>query len=330
MPDITIITEEELNQCVSLDNTMVDIIDHAFATLAGGEVIMPPIMNLVVAEHHGEVDVKTAYVPGLDGFAIKISPGYFNNPKIGLPSVNGLMVVFDSKTGIVKTVLLDNGLLTDIRTAAAGAVAARYLAPKQIHTAGVIGSGTQAKLQIKALKLERNFERVLVWARDSGKALQYAKQMEAEIQCSVDIAHSAEQCVHESQCVITTTPSEQALIQAEWLHDNLHITAMGSDAPNKMELDPHIFKHTDRFIVDRKSQSIVQGELRPVLEAGLIDETVSIDELGELCAGLKPERESDQQITVCDLTGTGLQDTAIADYASKQITAKQLGITIHN
>ena len=330
MPDITIVTEDELKQCVTLDKTVVDVIDRAFAKLAGGEVIMPAILSMAIKEHHGEVDVKTAYIPGLDGFAIKISPGFFNNPRLGLPSLNGLVVVFDSKTGIVKTVLLDNGLLTDIRTAAAGAVAARYLAPENIQTAGVIGAGTQAQLQIMALRLEHNFERVLVWARDAGKAQQYAEKMAAEIDCPVDVAQSARQCVAESQCVITTTPAEQALIHADWLHENLHITAMGSDAPNKMELDPHIFNRADRFIVDRKSQSIAQGELRPVLQAGLVDQSVSVDELGEICAGLKPARESDTQITVCDLTGTGLQDTAIADYASKQIIDHNLGTLIRN
>ena len=330
MPDITIVTEDELKQCVALNKTVVDVIDQAFATLAGGKVVMPPILSMAIEEYHGEVDVKTAYVPGLDGFAIKISPGFFNNPKIGLPSLNGLVVVFDCKTGIIKSVLLDNGLLTDIRTAAAGAVAARYLAPKNTQTVGVIGSGTQAQLQIKALKLEHNFERVLVWARDTDKARLYADKMTAEILCPVDVAQSARQCVAQSQCVITTTPSEQALISADWLHDNLHITAMGSDAPNKMELDPQIFNRADRFVVDRKSQSIEQGELRPVLQEGLIDTSVNVDELGELCAGLKPPRESESQITVCDLTGTGLQDTAIADYASKQIIENKFGTIISN
>ena len=125
MPDITIVTEHELRQCVELDKTVIDIIDQAFATLAGGNVVMPPILSMVIEEHHGEVDVKTAYVPGLDGFAIKISPGFFNNPDIGLPSLNGLMVVFDSQTGIVKTVLREKGRRTKSRSAAAGAVASR-------------------------------------------------------------------------------------------------------------------------------------------------------------------------------------------------------------
>ena len=330
MPDIMIVTEDELKQCVALDKTVVDVIDQAFATLAVGEVVMPPILNLAIEEHHGEVDVKTAYVPGLDGFAVKISPGFFNNSKLGLPSVNGLMVVFDSKTGLVKSVLLDNGLLTDIRTAAAGAVAARYMAPRNIETAGVIGAGMQAELQIKALKLERDFERLSVWARDTGKAGAFAQKMGSELGCPVEVTKSAQACVASAQFVVTTTPSQYALIQAEWLHPCLHITAMGSDAPNKQELDPEIVTAVDRFIVDKYSQCIKQGELRPALAAGLITDNDVFDELGELCAKTKPGRKSEDEITVCDLTGTGLQDTAIADYASKLIQTKGLGTVISN
>lgn len=330
MSDITIVTEKELKQCIALGNTVIDVIDQAFSTLAGDEVVMPPILNLIIKEHHGEVDVKTAYVPGLAGFAVKISPGYFNNPKIGLPSVNGLMVVFDSQTGLVKSVLLDNGFLTDIRTAAAGAVAARYLAPENITTVGVIGAGVQAELQIRALKFVRGFQRILVWARDESKARSYAEKMSNEIGCTVNVASSTEQCVAESQTVITTTPSEQALVQSDWLHPNLHITAMGSDAPNKQELDPHIITAADRFVVDRLSQSMKQGELRSALSADLITEHDTFDELGELCAQTKPGRQSESEITVCDLTGTGLQDTAIADYAAKLIQVNGLGTVISN
>ena len=123
---------------------------------------MPPILSMPIAERHGEVDVKTAYVPGLDGFAIKVSPGFFDNPKRGLPSLNGLMVLLDAETGIVKAVLLDNGYLTDVRTAAAAVVAARYGAATR-RTAAVLGAGVQAELQIRALRLVRDFEE-LVWA----------------------------------------------------------------------------------------------------------------------------------------------------------------------
>ncbi len=119
MPDVTILTERELRDCVALDKSSVDVVERAFRALGEGGVVMPPILGMTIPERNGEVDVKTAYMPGLDSFAIKVSPGFFDNPKFGLPSLNGLMVLLSSETGIVKAVLLDNGYLTDLRTAAA-------------------------------------------------------------------------------------------------------------------------------------------------------------------------------------------------------------------
>ena len=127
MPRMTILTEAELRKIVRLDLDAVACVEYAFHALATKAVAMPPIMRLDILEHRGEVDVKTAYVPGIDAFAIKISPGFFDNPKLGLPSVNGMMVLLSARTGLVEALLLDNGYLTDVRTAAAGAVAAKHL-----------------------------------------------------------------------------------------------------------------------------------------------------------------------------------------------------------
>lgn len=170
MSRMTILTEAELRRIVSLDLDAVACVEAAFEALAKKAVAMPPILRLDIPEHRGEVDVKTAYVPGIDAFAIKISPGFFNNPQIGLPSVNGMMVLFSSKTGLVEALLLDNGYLTDVRTAAAGAVAAKYLARKDASIATIFGAGVQAQLQLKALTLVRPIGEARLWARDPQKA----------------------------------------------------------------------------------------------------------------------------------------------------------------
>lgn len=330
MPEVTILTERELRNCVVLDREAVDIVEGAFAALARGGVVMPPILSMAIADKHGEVDVKTAYVPGLPAFAIKISPGFFDNPRLGLPSLNGLMVVLDAATGVVKAVLLDNGYLTDVRTAAAGAVAARHLAPQRIETAGVIGAGVQAELQMEALALVRPFERLLVWSRDAGKAEAYAARMSSRLGRPAAVADSPETLVRESQVVVTTTPSRTPLIRAEWLHPGLHITAIGSDAPEKNELDPTIIAVADRFVCDRLSQSRTVGELRAAVAAGTATKDQEFDELGAICAGRQPGRRAADEITVCDLTGTGIQDTAIAVHALAVARARSLGRLIAN
>jgi ornithine cyclodeaminase/alanine dehydrogenase-like protein (mu-crystallin family) len=118
--EVTVLTESDLRRLVRLDLPAIDVVERAFAALASGAVVMPPVLSMAIPEANGEVDVKTAYIPGFDGFAIKVSPGFFDNPKIGLPSLNGLMILFSAKTGLVEALLLDNGYLTDVRTAAAG------------------------------------------------------------------------------------------------------------------------------------------------------------------------------------------------------------------
>jgi ornithine cyclodeaminase len=325
MADVTILTEGDIRGCVSLDLDAIDIVERAFASLAKGGVVMPPILSMAIEERHGEVDVKTAYVPGLDGFAIKVSPGFFDNPKRGLPSLNGLMVVLDAETGIVRAVLLDNGYLTDVRTAAAGAVAARHLAANSVDVVGVIGAGLQAQLQIEALALVRPFAELLVWARDTAKAAAYAARMASRLSRPVSVADSAEALVARSQVVVTTTPSRTPLIRAEWLHPGLHITAMGSDAKEKNELDPAIIAAADRFVCDRIQQSRAVGELRSAIAAGVVAADRSFDELGTICAGMAEGRRSADDVTVCDLTGTGVQDTAIAVHALTVAKSRGMG-----
>ncbi len=325
---IVILTEAELRQCVSLDREAVERVAEAFAALARGEAVMPPILSLDIPDRHGEVDIKTAYIRGFDSFAVKLSSGFFDNPKRGLPSLSGMMVLLSGETGQVRAVLLDNGYLTDVRTAAAGAVAADRLARQAIETAGVLGSGLQAHLQIQALKLVRDFQHLRVWARNPAKARDYAERMGAELGIRVSVEDSAETVVRGSDVVVSTTPSRDPLIRAEWLHPGLHITAMGADAPEKTELEPTVLKRADRLVCDRRAQSLRLGELHHAVAAGVLPSDVAMDELGEIVAGAKPGREIDHQITVCDLTGTGVQDTAIALYAYHKARARGLGTLI--
>jgi ornithine cyclodeaminase len=222
-------------------------------------------------------------------------------------------------------VLLDNGYLTDLRTAAAGAVAARHLAPPSARRVGVIGAGVQAELQIRALCLVREVPAVIVWARDPARASAYAARMAATLGVPVNVADTAEEVVRTSDVVVTTTPARQPLIQADWLHPGLHITAMGSDSAEKNELDPRILDAADRVVCDRYAQAAVLGEMRAAIDAGVLPTDRAIDELGEICAGRKPGRRTGDEITVCDLTGTGVQDTAIANHAFDLVIARGLG-----
>jgi ornithine cyclodeaminase len=324
---LTILTEDELRRCIELDAEVIDAIADAFTALAAGRVVMPPVLHMDLAEVQGEVDVKTAFMPGLPGFAIKVSPGFFDNLKLGLPSVSGMMMVLSARTGRLEALHLDNGYLTDLRTAAAGAVAARHLARADARVAGVLGAGVQARLQIQALAMVRPIERVLVWARDGAKADTCADDLTRRLGLDVIPVQSAEKLVLESDVVVSATPSRTPLVVADWLQPGLHITAIGADAPGKNELHPAVLERADLVVCDSRAQCARLGELHHALEQGIEPAVV---ELGEITSGARPGRTGPDQITVCDLTGTGVQDTAIALLAYDKAKAAGLGTTIDN
>lgn len=325
---VIVLTESELQSCVGMDEDAIAAVADGFSRLAEGRATVPPILRVDVHENEGEVDVKTAYVHGLDSFAIKIASGFYENRVLGLPSGSGMMVVVSARTGFPEAVLLDNGYLTDVRTGIAGAIVARYLARESIETAGVIGAGMQARYQMRGLKLVRDFRRLLVYGIDPAQVDAYAGEMAGELGVEVVVAGGYEEVVRESDVVVTTTPSHEPFLQADWLHPGLHVTCMGSDSERKQELHADVFGRADRIVCDRKAQCFRLGELHHALEAGVIAEDDDIAELGELTAGRVPGRTGDDQITVCDLTGVGVQDTAIALLAYQRAQAGGLGVTI--
>lgn len=315
MTDVTLLSESDLRACIALDLPSIDAIEHAFLLLATAAVAMPPILRLDIPEHNGEVDVKTAYLPGLQRFTIKVSPGFFDNPRLGLPSLNGMMMLLSAHTGLLDALLLDNGYLTAVRTAAAGAVAARWLSRKNSRSVALIGAGEQAALQLQALRLVRPIEEVRIWARDPAKSEVFAAELGYDSKLATHACQSIEEAINGVDIAVTCTPSREPLITAAHLHPGLHITAMGSDAEHKNEIAPQALAQVDRYVADRLSQTRVLGELHHALNANVISDESVFAELGQIIAGQRSGRTDDRQITLCDLTGTGAQDTAIANLA---------------
>ncbi|GEK47620.1 cyclodeaminase [Bisbaumannia pacifica] len=307
---------DAIRQAVGLDLEALAAVEAGFAALGRGEVVQPPILSMAIEEANGEVDVKTAHIRGAPRFAIKVSPGFFDNPKLGLPSLNGLMLVFSARTGLVEAVLFDEGYLTAVRTALAGAIAAKYLSRPDSRRVAVLGAGEQAELQVQALRLVREVERVDVWARRHEAAQAYARRLEdqgleARAHDSVAAACAS------ADIVITTTPSRRPILHAGELPEGVHITAMGSDSPGKRELDESVLHLAGAFVCDTRAQSETNGELQALAARG--EPPSSVYELGRVIAEGWQLRNSPRDITVCDLTGTGVQDTAIANFALERL-----------
>ena len=326
--DTLILREEDLRKCVQLDAEAISVVEQGFAHLWEGNAEVPPIIGLDFPEANGDLDIKTATIRGLDSFAVKIASVFYDNPKLGLPVGSGMMVLISTTTGHPQAVLLDNGYLTQVRTGAAGALAAKYLAPLKVKTVGMIGTGTQGQFQIMGLSAVRQFERLLVYDVDPSNVDRYIKEMTPLIGLEITRAKDEEALVRESDLVVTATPSRQPHFKPEWPHPGLHITAVGSDAPEKQELFAGVIGQADILACDLKSQSFVRGELHHALESGIISPEDDITELGELVSSQKVVRENPLQISICDLTGVGVQDTMIARFAYQKSVSAELGLII--
>lgn len=286
------------------------LIEDGFVAYSRGRAVIPPVGELVFEDPPGDVHIKYGYIKGGDVYVIKIASGFVDNPKRGLPSGDGLMLVFDQKTGLLQAILLDEGYLTNLRTAVAGAVVAKYLAPRQVTAVGILGAGVQGRMQLEWLRRVRRFTQAVVWGVDEAELAAYRRDMEAP-GLAIRTTLRAEDVAAAANLIVTCTPSTRPLLQAEWIRPGTHITAMGSDTASKQELDPAILARADRVVVDSLSQSELRGEVYRAVGAGALRRDGLI-ELGRVIEDPGLRRASDDEITVADLTGVAVQDIMIS------------------
>lgn len=326
--DLRVLTEREIRDVLGPKEAHEAVRD-AFVRLAKGEVVLPGILSLEIPETRTEAHVKGAYIRGTRHFAIKAASGSYDNPSRGLPSGGGMVLVFDATTGLPVAVLFDNGYLTDVRTGAAGALAADLLAKPSVDRVGILGVGNQARYQLEALLRVRRPKTVVAWGRDRTKAEGYATEMTAKHRIPVEAVGSPEVACRGSDLIVTVTPSTEALVHANWIEPGTHITAVGSDAADKQELDVEILRRADKVVADRLEQCLRVGEIHHAVDAGVLRKENVYAELGEIAAGMKRGRTSKEEITVADLTGVGVQDAAVANRVVDEAMRRGLGTTLH-
>jgi ornithine cyclodeaminase len=299
---------------------LMDEIEKGFVAYSRGESVVPPVGELVFQDPPGEVHIKYGYLKGDDAYVIKIASGFFDNAKIGLPTSNGMMLMFSQKTGQPFAALLDEGFLTDIRTAVAGAIAAKYLAPGEVRRIGIVGTGVQARLQLEYLAPVIDCRDVLVWGRDQDKLDGYVNEMAGQ---RYDIETTMNAAAIEQSCnlIVTTTPATSPILAGQ-LRAGTHVTAMGSDTPDKQEVDATVLQQADLVVADSISQCLERGEIHQALKSNAIEKS-SIVELGSIIAGDAEGRTSNDQVTIADLTGVAVQDIQISTAVFESITTME-------
>lgn len=289
---------------------LVGAMHDAFAAYSRGEAEIPPVGELVFKEPPGDVHIKYGYLRSGAYYVVKIASGFYNNPALGLSSCQGMMLLFDQRTGVPACILLDEGKLTDARTGAAGALAAAKLAPKDPSCIGVVGTGIQARVQLEYLRGVTTCRDVAVWGRDLSKARACARDLEA-MGYRARPVEELEVLAGECRLIVTTTPSAEPLLRADWISPGTHITAMGSDTSHKQELEAGLLARAELLVVDSREQSRSRGEVHQARQAGVtVDE--KLRELGDLCQPDERFERDPKAITIADLTGVAVQDLAAA------------------
>jgi ornithine cyclodeaminase/alanine dehydrogenase len=323
MEEILILTQSEVKSCLSMKEA-IDAVRIAYSAFAKGRVQMPSVQHLDVHKHNGEVDVKSGFVEDFGLIGTKIASGFYENLKKGFPPGIAVIVLLDLETSM-PLAIMDGTHITAFRTGAAGAVAAQVLAREDSRNVGILGAGTQGRMQLLALQEIFDIQNVKIWDIERSLAVQYAK----EIQVDVQVVDSPEQVVPDSDILVTATPSRKALIGADVIKDGLHINAIGADGPGKQELDPAIMTKASKIVVDSLAQCRRIGEIQHALSEGLISESSIHAEIGEILNNDKVGRETDEEITVFDATGLSAQDIAAAKIVLDAAKKKELGMKIN-
>jgi ornithine cyclodeaminase len=321
---VLVLREREIRSLIGPSQALPAVRD-AFVRLARGAATLPGVIGLDIPPHRGEVHVKGAWLHGSPFYSVKLAAGFYANEERGFPTSSGLILVCDATTGFLRALLLDNAYLTELRTGAAGALAADLLARRDARRAALLGAGSQARYQLEALLGVRGLERVKVWSRSAERARACAAELRQRFGLEVEPAPSAREAVADSDVVVTVTPAREPILRAEWVAPGTHVTAVGSDGPDKQELDVELLARAGKVVADRLDQCLRLGEIHHAVAAGRFAPEALYAELGEIAAGLKPGRTSDAEITVADLTGVGVQDAAVAAFVVDEAERRGLG-----
>ena len=298
-------------------------IEEGFVAYSQGKVVVPPVGEMIFENPPADVHIKYGYIKDDDYFAIKIASGFYENYKINLPTSDGLILLFSQRDGTLASILLDECYLTNVRTAVAGQVVAKYMAPSKIDCIGVFGTGVQGRMQVEYLKPVLDCRNIMVWGLPQDNFDTYKQDME-KLGFSVQTTRDAGEVTQKCRLIITATPSQTPFIDVKQIKPGTHITAMGSDTPQKQELDPKILQKADMIVADSIEQCLSRGEIFKALQAGLVKKEDLI-ELGDVIAGRQPGRTSDEQITVADLTGVAVQDIQIAKAVHEALIQSDFG-----
>jgi alanine dehydrogenase len=326
---VLLLTEEKIKPLLSMSE-VIEAVETAFREKGLGHAQMPSKSYLLYSKYNGDLRSMPSYLERLDVSAVKVVNSHPDNPtKFGLPTVMATIVLIDPRNGAPLAVM-GGTWITAMRTGAAGAIAAKYLAREDSRIVGLVGAGTQARLQLAALlSLYGELEEVRVWSRTKATREKYVSEMEAAYteQTEMIAVENVRDAVDGVDILVTSTPSRKPIVSDEWVSAGTHITCIGADAAGKEEIDPAILKRA-KIVVDDWEQGSHSGEINVPLAKGFITKEDIWGNICEIVAGLKAGRTSHDEITVFTSTGLAVQDAVTAKLAYDKAVSKGIGQSI--
>jgi alanine dehydrogenase len=326
---VLLLSEQEIAELLSIEEVM-EVVENAFREKASGYAQMPPKVYLNFSKYNGDVRAMPAYLERLDVASVKIVNSHPENPKkFGMPTVSATVVLLDPRNGVLLSIMGGNNI-TAMRTAAAGGIAAKYLANRDSKTVSFIGAGVQSRAQLPALlSVFPNLEEIRVCDISPNAAEAFVLEAKSKVaQCRIVVVGNEAEAVHEADIVVTATPSKKPLVFDAWVSEGTHFNCMGADAPLKEELDPAILKRA-KIVVDDWEQASHSGEINVPLSKGVLSKKDVWAELGEIIVGTKPARTSREEITVFDSTGLAIQDAATVELVYRKAMSRKTGCFIN-
>lgn len=290
---------------------VIQAVEEGYIAYQTGKVQQPDIVSLEIDQYNGETDIKTCYNELNERISIKVASGFYNNGKVNdLPSMIGTILLSDGQTGALLCIM-DGSLITGIRTAAAGAISVKLLARKNSRTVAVFGSGAQARMQVYALCQVMDIQEVRVYSPTQSSLDKYQVDVEQNTSAKVIPCSSVAMALDGADIAISTTPAKEFFIDESLIKPGMHLIAVGADMAGKNEWDPRVFIGA-KLVTDSTAQCVSRGETRNAIISGIIQESDIYAEIGELLLGDKPLRENEEEITIFDTTGMGIQDNVTA------------------
>jgi len=319
-----LLKKEEVRRLICMKE-VIGTVEEAYKAFNSDQVEQPDYIGIHLPPPRGEIDFKLGYYKANEVISMKASSGGFiNNPTAhGVPSGMGTILLFDARSCTLICVV-DGSLITGLRTGASGAVSVKTLARKNAKKITSIGTGNQARMQIRAINEIMEIEEIHAWNRNPDTLSKYKTDIESELGIPVIMANSKQEAVEKADILITTTRGKGSLVEADWVKPGTHIVAIGTDQRGKQELDPALFRNA-KVVVDSIAQCTEKGETWHPLSENIITKDDIHGEIGEILLGRKPGRESDEEVTIFDSTGMAIQDNTTASKIYRNAIDRNVG-----